>query len=476
MALDFRGINGYGESRDVPDLQKALSAGYNYGVTDQAGGGAFRVESLESSLKVLSFTEQNIRLWKNLPKMPAFNTVEEYNQLTAYGDNSNAFIPEAVMPETQDSNYSRKVALVKFLGTTRVVSHVMTMVRSAHGDVVALENKNGILWLLQQIERSLFWGNNTLTAGYSNVSGGKEGIEWAGLEAQIDPTMIIDAKGGSLTEGILEDACELIAEQFGRASCLYTPYKVASDFSKTFFPKERALLPTASGGYAAGSVINTFASQFGNIDILSDVFLTKNRKATGLAPSAATSANAPQTPASISPDSTAYNSAQIGAWKNPGTRYYKATAVNRFGESAATAASSGLVVSSGDVSAGNSSLLTITNPASMSGLVPDYFNVYACDVSSTGSFYYLFSVAAASVTASATTTYTDTGLYMTVVSTCYLGQMDNEVLAFKQLAPLMKMDLAVIGPAIRWMILLYGTLVMYAPRKWVRIINVGDIS
>jgi hypothetical protein len=54
--------------------------------------------------------------------------------------------------------------------------------------------------------------------------------------------------------------------------------------------------------------------------------------------------------------------------------------------------------------------------------------------------------------------------------------MDNEVLAFKQLAPLMKMDLAVIGPAIRWMILLYGTLVMYAPRKWVRIINVGDIS
>jgi hypothetical protein len=34
----------------------------------------------------------------------------------------------------------------------------------------------------------------------------------------------------------------------------------------------------------------------------------------------------------------------------------------------------------------------------------------------------------------------------------------------------------VLGPAIRWMILLYGTCVLYQPKKWAKIINVGDLS
>ena len=53
-------------------------------------------------------------------------------------------------------------------------------------------------------------------------------------------------------------------------------------------------------------------------------------------------------------------------------------------------------------------------------------------------------------------------------------QFDNEVIEFAQLAPLMKMDLALLSPAYRFMILLYGTPLLYAPRKMVRIINIGN--
>ena len=53
-----------------------------------------------------------------------------------------------------------------------------------------------------------------------------------------------------------------------------------------------------------------------------------------------------------------------------------------------------------------------------------------------------------------------------------MGQFDSSVIEFKQLAPIMKMDLATLAPAYRWMILLYGVPVLYAPRKWMRFTNI----
>lgn len=469
------GVQGWGGPNETPqlsDLMKALTTGYTYGVTDQANGAALRVESLESTLRSLTYGNEHVRFWKQIPKMQAFNTVEEYNVLNSYGSNANAFVPEGVMPETDDTNYARKVALVKYLGTTRVVTHQATLVRGAHGDVIALENRNGVLWLLAQIERGLFFGNNTLVNGYSATSGGAEGIEFAGLDAQIDSSMIIDAQGAPLSEGLLQDASEQIAANFGLATHIYTPYKVASDFSKTYFNKERVVMPSPTGGLSAGTVVTEFNSQFGPVQVVPDVFLTKNRKATNnnnpIGPATATSVNAPQTPASVAGSVAAAS----GVWKSTNSAVkYKVSAVNRFGESSATAASSGI-----NVAAKNDAVtLTITNPSSIGGLTPDYFNIYRSDDGGS-TFWYIDSVAAASTTSSGTTTYVDNGVYMTNVSTCYIGEQDPMILAFKQLAPLMKMDLAVLGPAIRWMILLYGTPVVYQPKKWAKIINVGDLS
>jgi hypothetical protein len=62
------------------------------------------------------------------------------------------------------------------------------------------------------------------------------------------------------------------------------------------------------------------------------------------------------------------------------------------------------------------------------------------------------------------------------LSQAYLLTKDAEVLRFKQLAPLMKMDLAVVATAYRWMQLLYGTPIVYAPRKNFLIENIGRAS
>lgn len=56
--------------------------------------------------------------------------------------------------------------------------------------------------------------------------------------------------------------------------------------------------------------------------------------------------------------------------------------------------------------------------------------------------------------------------------TAFMGQLSPEVITFKQLAPIMSMNLAQLGPVYRRMILLYGTPVLYAPRKWMRFRNI----
>jgi len=67
----------------------------------------------------------------------------------------------------------------------------------------------------------------------------------------------------------------------------------------------------------------------------------------------------------------------------------------------------------------------------------------------------------------------DRNRYLPGTENAYLTQHDTDVYEFKQLAPLMKMDLAILGPARRFMVLLYGTPIVYAPGKIIRFINIG---
>jgi hypothetical protein len=74
-----------------------------------------------------------------------------------------------------------------------------------------------------------------------------------------------------------------------------------------------------------------------------------------------------------------------------------------------------------------------------------------------------------------TTTFTDVNFLLPFTNIAYLGELTPNVLTFRQLAPMMRLDLAVLAPAYRWMILLYGTPLLFAPKKWLRLINIGDL-
>lgn len=453
---------GIGSAADVEQLNKALETGgsaYANGVTGQVNGAALQVESLESSLKVLTFTDQHVKMWKKIAKTPAYSTVEEYNQLLSYGSDGGGFLPEGVLPETQDSEYRRQASFVKFLGTTREVTHPMTLVRSAHGDVIARENQNGIQWLMKKLEHGLFWGNSKLAAP------GKEGVQFDGLNTLIDAENTYDCAGKELKDTDINYGSQMILENYGTPTDFFLPYEVLSEFSQTYFPKERVIMPTAGQGYQAGLVVNKFQTHGGAVEFNPDLFLQKTKP---LSPNATGGIKAPTAPASVV---VAVNGTEVGAEfgkSGAGTYEYSVTACNRFGESVPTAAGSSVAITSSELGKGIE--VKITNATAMVS-EPEYFRIYRTEKDGKTK-YCIAEVPAANVSAGGVTTFLDKNETMPNTYTAFMGEFTPEVLAFKQLAPIMKMDLALLGPAYRWMILIYGVPQLYAPKKWMKFKNI----
>jgi hypothetical protein len=114
---DYEGLDGFGSSSadDLKNLNKALSAGQDQnppGSVTAGDGFALRVESLERTLKNTTYKMEHIRLFKAIPKLAAYNTVEEFNQIQSYGENADAgFIDEGNLPEEDDASYERKFSV-----------------------------------------------------------------------------------------------------------------------------------------------------------------------------------------------------------------------------------------------------------------------------------------------------------------------------------------------------------------------------
>ena len=471
----YEGLNGFGSApaMDVAELQKALEAGYQ--VTAQTGGSALRVESLEASLKVVTYTNHHIKFWKKIPKSPAYSTVEEYNQLIDYGPTSYAFTQEGELPPSTDSNYARRTQLIKFMGTTREVTHPATLVHPAHGDVIALENQNGILWLLERTEQALYTADSSLAFD-------GEAEQWDGLDALIDATSFVDLEGQPLQEADIEEASNLIIEQYGYPTDLFLGTRNLSDLVKTMYPRERVAMPAPVNGVIGQSVMS-MSTQAGTIEFNPSVFIRQ----LPVPPSSPTHANAPATPQAVTFGAIAGTDGDFNKNAVAGTSAYAyvCTSCNRFGESAMCP----VVAANQDITQGEKDLLrhiplVLTNAAVVGAFPVEYYRVYrtvamaaAGAVPATAASYSLImQVPATLQTAGGVTNVNDVNFLLPFTSLAYMGELTPNVITFRQLAPMMRLDLAVLAPAYRWMILLYGTPILFAARKWLRMINIGRLA
>ena len=470
-------IFGLGDDQQVDSLNKALAVGYQNPPT--SGADALRMESLDATLHVVTFTLRNIKLWPAIPKKQAYSTVEAYDLLTAYGDASGIFTNGGELPQTQDSAYVRKTQQVKFAGIVGEVTHPTTLVQTPFGDLVALETQNKAIRLVQGIESALFNGRSDIVGQewdglYKQILDGAYGTQsvpvfdpWNNNPVQSGMSVVVDLRGGSLTEDLVEYGSNQVVENFDEPTDLHLAPRARSELAKTMYPRERINLPLPNANGKIGFAVNQMTTGGGDITLNSNVFLRPGFLGRKTAPTVATNVNAPNAPTAVSVAAAADGTAQSQFGAADATTYiYAVTAVNRYGESAA------FVTSGVAVTAGQKVTLTITdgggaNPATA-------YHVHRTAVGAPVGQGPLTLTRIPRTTLAGTGVFVDYNFYLPGTSRAYLIPQNDRFFAFKQLCPLVKVPLATVAISVRWAQLLYGTPIVYEPTRAVVYVNVKD--
>lgn len=477
---------GFGSSTqgEVDTLLKAMSAGDQTG-RDLDGtptsGASLKVEDLESTLKVLTFNERDIKLWKRVEKLPAYNTVEEYNELNSYGGDGDSFYSEGERPEDDDSSFTRKSQLVKYMGTTRVVTHPMSLVKtSGIGGAVQTAVQHGTMKILRDADQGVALADSNIVPAQYNGFVTQHRQAYQSLTDYYESNVTIDCGGVVVTEDKLEDAALAIIENHGAPGTFMAPPSVHSGIASQFHESKLIQPNSDVKDGQIGFATKTFWSQYGPIELDWDKFLKQRTPKTQ---SSAPSTSRTNTPIAPVPDGTTPVAVSAGNGKFD-TRfatngaYYLVTAVNKAGESAP------VLMSSTDANpAANGAIdLKFTKGAGQPGAKdPTGFRIYrskpTAALTADTKFYHVLDVSAAELAAgfdgAGAGVVRDKGWRIEDTEIGFLLEFTTDVLSFKQLSPLMKMDLAVDSPAYKFMLLLYGTPILYTPPKMTLLYNIG---
>lgn len=470
------------------ELLKTMQIGHAYGgaaPTSLVGGGALSMESIDGTLKSVTYDASNLVFWPSIPQDRAYSLVEQFVRTNSYGDTGTPFIPETGSPVMNDATYDRHAAKVVFMSTRRGVSLASTLVKMQFGaDAESREAQAGTLWMLERLERELYKG----LADFSNggVFDGSlsampiklQNLNLLGLEAQIRQgdqdytaqiaafqgfggqlSVISDSAGQTLAESDFEDKANIMLENFAHPSEVHLQPKDMSNFVKQFYPKERVNLGMVGlQDGKAGYVVRSFMTTAGEIALKPNVFL----KPKDVQKSANDRAGVPAAPASVTAAELAADSIGSNLQIND-TYAYAVAACNEQGEGAAVATVTKSALSANGVSV----RLTIAQPAS--GNTPTHYAVYRTGNTATGTKKFVGYVARTG----ANTLFTDRGYKVPGSSTAYMMDMDASVLVWKQLAPLMRINLAQVTTAKEFLLWLAGTMIVFAPRKLGIFQNIG---
>jgi hypothetical protein len=348
----------------------------------------------------------------------------------------------------------------------------------------ATEVQNKMQWVLRRTNTMLTKANsmivdrefNGLYKQHEIIIPGKDGA-WANFDQYYSSNTVIDLRGKTLTQYTMEDAAVNLDANFAGISDFFAPPAVIAGLTKDYFDDQRLLIGQAQNGEIGmpARVINTM---FGPVHLNSDKMMGVIRDAR-VTSQGATSPQAPSAPVADATAPTALvadNLAKFTAGE-AGTVFYAVAAINMYGESNLTVLGSTKVA----ITAGSRVDLKFTpgvgsaNPAT--GYVI-YRSVKTASTSASGlTFYPLFKVSPADLSTGFNGAtggiIGDRGYFMANVEQAFVTEMDVRILSWKSLAPLSKVELARTGLTSPFAVFHFGTPFVKAPKKIVRMINVG---
>jgi hypothetical protein len=477
-----QGYSGWGSmtlsADEAVGLAKALDVNYD---SISGATGSNRTLSLEHMLKYATWSKpEEFALWDKMPKTPAYDSVEVWDEATNHGTMAGGFTLSMEVPPEQDGAYTRRSQNVKFMTTYGAVTDPMQSILPAHGNVLELKVRERMLWLLQRINHFCYVGDSSL-----KFSG--EGEEFNGLDAQMDSTAGYDLRGDVLTRGKVDDIVTALVDDHAMPTDLFLSNKALADYNQSLAPKERIAVPMDQAGIVGSAANGQLVCTGKPIRFTMDKFLRGTLYRSPSPSATATSTQAPNAPFSVTAaKNVGVTTADFTKGDtSTGTTYYDyaITLGNRFGESAPILQPTAASLSLAERAAGNSIDVVVTLPTNIGPWAPDWIGVYrtAPRTSSTvpsgvSSYSLIRRVRCTTQTGGATQTISDLNLYLAFTESAYILQFDPEVLEFAQLLPMMYKELAAVSFARRFGIALFGTPKLYGRKRIRRIFNIGAMT
>jgi hypothetical protein len=454
----------------VAELAKALASGYEFApppYATAADGFALKVESLDNTLYNVTFTMNDIQLWKLLPKVAVYNTVHQHSEIHSYSQNPRGgWFAEGGAPAPDSATYIRRLDSVKYIGTQRGVTHQMSLTRTLTSDAVALETVAGTMDLLQKTELGLIYGNSDLSP-----------LQWDGFVAQINKkspaSNIIDLRGAAMGEDDLINAATTVRGRpnFGMLTHIMCDVAVKGDIQRTFIPRERSDAFVRSADGIVSQAINGIDTPAGIVQLVANPFMadlgdmpTATVGAPLLAPAVPSVTTAPTTPTSAN---SKYYSADAGQY------YVFVVACNSAGSAAP------VQVGSGAITIGSGQALSFgVTPGS--GNATEWFEVYRTPVNGLlGTQRCILQVpnvnpaTGAAMTGENTVVEINSNIPGTGIAIGF--QMNEQAVQMALLSPMLRIPLPIQGTTIPWIQVLYGVPILTAPGRIVLFKNIGRL-
>jgi len=453
LAQALAGLNG-----GTP-FAKAVTTGNGVAVPGDTGGTALRRQDLAADVKNITFGSRNFTIYNTIPRGVAQATAYEYTIQDGYGESgSSRYIQEMEIADVNDFSVTRKYVAMKIVGDTRQASILSLQVNNTKNPMDMMVN-SAMMVVAKSIEYGIFYGDGDLSS-----KGEHQGNEFDGLIKLIPDENVIDLKGKILTETDLNAAAVKIAENYGEPDSVYMPVGVQAAFVNNQLNRQWVTQGSAVD-INAGFTVPTFVSSqgsslklFPSAIMMNDKILNVNEQVK------------PQAPAA--PVLTAKVSAGAGKFSDDDVKEKASYAVRIISENGTASAISFVDT---DLSSGNASEVSLDINAGVQLIgAPSFVQVFRKDLT-TGKFFLIGRVPFFKATVSAGAyhiSFVDKNDEIPGTADVFVGQMTQDVIELAELNPMQRIDLAQYKAAVQFAVLWYGGLVLYAPKKFVRLSNV----
>jgi hypothetical protein len=458
------GADEYVEKLSAP-LSKALATGPVNGQS-YGNGTALVLQNLDSIMTSVLFTEEQLVKQRFIDRVPSINPTYQWNKRNTYGTGRGAVgFAEGQIGPVGNAAWSRNTETVRFFGVQRgttIIANIAGALGGMFDNPIEEEEYDGTMQLLSSVERSLVWGNSTITDPSGNpifYDGFYRKLRYGGYSN----SNIIDLRGQPMTFDVFSDIAarqqkNYVTNTRNMASFMDPDTLQTLQLQKNLAERRMMGTSPSDGGYVAGTPIKGYDTSLGFLPFIPDVFLEPVQTKF---PLTTADFGAPATPVTVASAVAAPTAGQVSKWvsADAGTVYYSVGAFNANGESLP------LVTTGVAAIAGSVVTLTITKVNTSYG-----YRVYRGTQPNGSDAQWIGEVAESG---SATTAFVDDNFLLPGTSVSLVVEKSQQNVVIPQMAPLLKLPLAVQNTTIPFGLLYLHTLAVKAPERQFLIINIG---